>query len=74
MTRSIILSEGKSIVQVVLPRAWVIRINQLAVERGLNRSALIREALQRTFCGDGEPHGDDTRAAAQPKAGGMLAE
>jgi hypothetical protein len=45
MNRVVVLTEGKSIVQVVLPHAWVLRINQLAVERGLNRSAVIREAI-----------------------------
>jgi hypothetical protein len=34
------LSEGKAVVQLVLPHGWVIRINQLATERGMNRSAL----------------------------------
>jgi metal-responsive CopG/Arc/MetJ family transcriptional regulator len=42
-------AEAKAIVQVVLPHGWVDRINQLALERGLNRSALIREAIARTY-------------------------
>ena len=46
------LTEGKTIVQVVLPHAWVARINQLAIERGLSRSALIREAIARSYSAD----------------------
>jgi Ribbon-helix-helix protein, copG family len=49
------LGEGKAIVQLVLPPTWVARINALANQQGVNRSALIREALQRTyFEGSGE--------------------
>ena len=54
-------AEAKAIVQVVLPYGWVDRINQLALERGLNRSALIREAIARTYFGqraDGEKGGE----------------
>ena len=73
MNRVVVLTEGKSIVQVVLPHSWVVRINQLAVERGINRSALIREALEYSLAGDLEPHVLDSTAAGQPK-GGMRAE
>jgi Arc/MetJ-type ribon-helix-helix transcriptional regulator len=37
------------VVQLVLPPSWVARINQLAVSRGVNRSALIREAIRATY-------------------------
>jgi hypothetical protein len=42
-------TEGKAIVQIVLPPSWVARINQLATERGINRSALIREAISLAY-------------------------
>jgi len=42
-------TDGKSIVQVVMPHAWIGRINRLAQERGVNRSALIREAIASTY-------------------------
>ena len=42
-------TEGKAVVQLVLPPSWVTRLNQLALERGLNRSALIRAAIQATY-------------------------
>ncbi len=37
--------EGKAVIQLVLPVSWVARINSIAIERGTNRSALIREAI-----------------------------
>jgi hypothetical protein len=42
-------AEGKAIVQIVLPLSWVPRINKLAVDRGVNRSALIRGAIEQAF-------------------------
>ena len=42
-------AESKSVVQLVLPHGWVERINRLVLERGLNRSALIREAIAATY-------------------------
>ena len=47
-------AEGKAVVQLVLPLPWLARINQLAMERGVNRSALIREAIQATYFNDGD--------------------
>ena len=44
-------AESKSVVQLVLPHGWVERINQLALERGVNRSALIRAAIAATYFG-----------------------
>jgi hypothetical protein len=38
-------AESKAVVQLVLPQPWVTRINQLAIARGVTRSALIREAI-----------------------------
>jgi hypothetical protein len=52
MSRHKALGEGKSIVQLVLPPAWVVRINALALTRGVNRSALIREAIAATLFRD----------------------
>lgn len=34
---------------VVLPLSWIDRLTRLANERGINRSALVREALQQTL-------------------------
>ncbi len=50
-------AEGKAVVQVVLPLPWLTRINQLAIERGVNRSALIREAIRAAYFngGDAQP-------------------
>jgi hypothetical protein len=42
-------AEGKAVVQLVLPLPWLARINQLAIERGVNRSALIREAIRAAY-------------------------
>jgi Ribbon-helix-helix protein, copG family len=46
------LGEGKAIVQLVLPQAWVTRINALTIERGINRSALIRDAIAAVYFSD----------------------
>jgi hypothetical protein len=43
------IAQNKTVVPVVLPLSWVTRLNRLAVERGVNRSALIRQALVATF-------------------------
>lgn len=40
---------GKAIIQLVLTPSWVARINQLAVERGVSRSALIRAAIHAAY-------------------------
>jgi ribbon-helix-helix CopG family protein len=50
-------AEGKVVVQLVLPLPWLARINQLAIERGVNRSALIREAIRAAYFngGDAQP-------------------
>jgi Ribbon-helix-helix protein, copG family len=42
-------AEAKAVVQLVLPHGWIARINQLATERGVNRSALIRAAIAATY-------------------------
>jgi hypothetical protein len=42
-------TSGKAVVQLVLPPAWVLRLNALATARGVNRSALIREAIARAY-------------------------
>jgi hypothetical protein len=47
-------AEGKAVVQLVLPLPWLARINQLAMERGVNRSALIREAIRAAYFNDGD--------------------
>lgn len=40
---------NKMSIPLVLPPSWVARMNQLAMERGINRSALIREAIRATY-------------------------
>jgi metal-responsive CopG/Arc/MetJ family transcriptional regulator len=45
-----VFAESKAVVQLVLPQGWVARINELAIERGVNRSALIREAIAAMYC------------------------
>jgi hypothetical protein len=47
-------ADAKAVVQLVLPQSWVPRINQLAIERGVTRSALIREAIAATYFGGGD--------------------
>ena len=44
-----LFAESKAVVQLVLPYAWVTRINELAIARRVNRSALIREAIAATY-------------------------
>ena len=61
------LGEGKVIVQVVLPHDWVARINRLAVDRGLNRSALIRAAIAASYFEVGDAASADRGAAAVPQ-------
>jgi hypothetical protein len=54
-------ADSKAVVQIVLPQTWVPRINQLAIERGINRSALIRAAIAATYF-----DGDDPDPLAPP--------
>jgi metal-responsive CopG/Arc/MetJ family transcriptional regulator len=42
-------TEGKVVVQIVLPPSLLARINRLAIDRGINRSALIREAIELAY-------------------------
>lgn len=61
-------AESKAVVQLVLPHRWVERINQLALERGLNRSALIREAIAATYFGGQLGAEEDTGSdASEPE-------
>jgi hypothetical protein len=48
-------AETKAVIQLVLPQSWVPRINQLAIERGINRSALIRAAIAAAYFGGDDP-------------------
>jgi len=61
-------TEGKAVVQLVLPPSWVARINRLAVERGVNRSALIREAIWATYF-DQDAREEAGDAQAVPEVG-----
>jgi metal-responsive CopG/Arc/MetJ family transcriptional regulator len=45
-------TEGKTIVQIVLSPSLLACINKLAIERGINRSALIREAIEQVYFRD----------------------
>jgi hypothetical protein len=64
MSKRQVLGEGKSIVQLVLPPTWVAQINALALSRGVNRSALIREAIAETLFADSLEGGDNRQHAA----------
>jgi hypothetical protein len=61
-----VYAESKAIVQLVLPHGWVARINHLAVERGINRSALIRAAIEAMYFGVSAP----SALHEQPEAAG----
>jgi hypothetical protein len=69
-------TEGKAVVQLVLPPSWVARINQLAIERGINRSALIREAIRATYFMDerGESGDELDRDTARARVCGLQSE
>jgi hypothetical protein len=60
---------SKAVVPLVLPQAWVARINQLAVERGVNRSALIRAAIEATYFASPTPSAPRDAPEAAPKGG-----
>ena len=69
-------AEAKAVVQLVLPQTWVPRINQLAIERGVTRSALIRQAIAATYFGD-DPTPTaptDVRAKRTPQLAGKERE
>jgi metal-responsive CopG/Arc/MetJ family transcriptional regulator len=66
-------AESKAVVQLVLPQGWVERINRLALERGVNRSALIREAIARTYFELGAEAGNG-RERAETSTGQRSAE
>ena len=40
---------AKAVLQLVVPQPWAERVNQLALERGMNRSRLIREAVEQVY-------------------------
>ncbi len=42
-------AEGKAIVQLVLPPSMLTRLNEIALHRGVNRSRVIRDALQQVY-------------------------
>jgi metal-responsive CopG/Arc/MetJ family transcriptional regulator len=56
-------NQRSSTLPVVLPISWIERLNQLARERGINRSALIREALQLTLFADDKANSVSTEDA-----------
>jgi hypothetical protein len=60
-------TEGKAVIQLVLTPAWVARINQLAMERGVNRSALIRAAIERVYFAKQSAIRDDRRGEGKPE-------
>lgn len=42
-------AEGKAVVQLVLPPSMLTRLNEIALRRGVNRSRVIRDALQQVY-------------------------
>jgi Ribbon-helix-helix protein, copG family len=58
-------ADSKAVVQLVLPQTWVPRINQLAIERGITRSALIRQAIAAAYFGDDPDPTAPTNVSAQ---------
>ncbi|SFM87030.1 ribbon-helix-helix protein, CopG family [Nitrosomonas communis] len=57
-------NQRSSTLPVVLPISWIDRLTQLARERGINRSALVREVLQQTLFNDDKTTlTDDTKDA-----------
>jgi hypothetical protein len=42
-------AEGKAIVQLVLPPSMLTRLNEIAFRRGVNRSRVIREAIEHVY-------------------------
>lgn len=49
MSNTTYSNQRSSTLPVVLPISWIEHLTQLAREHGINRSALIREALQQAF-------------------------
>jgi hypothetical protein len=60
-------TDGKAVVPLVVPPSWVARLNQLAIERGVNRSALIREAIAAAYFTEVEEEGGSSNKQV-PKA------
>ncbi|AKH38461.1 MULTISPECIES: ribbon-helix-helix domain-containing protein [Nitrosomonas] len=56
-------NQRSSTLPVVLPISWIDRLTQLARERGINRSALVREVLQQTLFADEQTHSVDNKDA-----------
>lgn len=56
-------NQRSSTLPVVLPISWIEHLTQLARERGINRSALIREALQQAFFDNDKSNSVNTEAA-----------
>lgn len=49
------IDEKGATLPVVVPNSWVTRLNDLARERGIARSALIRNAIELELLKDGQP-------------------
>ncbi|GJL73397.1 MAG: hypothetical protein NMNS01_25960 [Nitrosomonas sp.] len=47
MSNTTFSNKRSTTLPVVLPISWIDRLTQLARERGINRSALVREMLQK---------------------------
>jgi hypothetical protein len=45
-------AESKAVLPLVLPATWATRLNQLAIQQGINRSALIRAAIAAVYFAD----------------------
>jgi metal-responsive CopG/Arc/MetJ family transcriptional regulator len=56
---------------VVVPMSWVDRLNRVAAEKGINRSAVIRDALEQAVFGlrTGEAEATDARGVPEEGPG-----
>jgi hypothetical protein len=64
------LTDGKIVMPLVVPPSWVARLNQLAVQRGINRSALIRAAIAAAYFGDQPEGGDSNKPSSKASQAG----
>jgi hypothetical protein len=67
-------AEGKAVVQLVLPPSMVTRLNEIALRRGVNRSWVIREALQQVYFASPDAGTPDLSRMKGDAAGGISDE
>lgn len=61
MTNTYYSNQRSSTLPVVLPISWIEQLTLIARERGINRSALIRESLQQTLFASGKATSASTK-------------